>query len=440
MGSIFSEQAFDFFLTVRISVFYEEKSRAGDFSDFKLLMGNKKLLFFHQILVAQLFLMKAIIITLIWAALIQGVLLSGLYLFSKKHKSFANLLLGLFLLTIVYEGFTTFIPNESIGSYPLNYYFALPVVKLFYPLLFFHYILEKVGRSERYRIFFRLHYFLAFVIFSFTFVNLALYFGNGQKIEDYLSMDTVDLIFMLQQYYTFLLIIVVLGISIKELNHYKKIVYKNYSDFEMLNIRWLWLFTLSIIPIILAWGFNLVFIAIMKANNDTLELATWFFVFAFMYFVSFQAYKQKNLFENTSDASISENGQGTIVQYKKHNIPSKTIELSEDKVLEKRIRNYMSTNEPYLDASLSIYQLSEQLDMNVRDLSQFINHKLDKHFFDFVNEYRIKKAMEVLADPKNGKMTVLEILYEVGFNSKSSFNTVFKKYTGKTPTQYRKSV
>ena len=111
-----------------MSVFYEGKRRLGDFSDFKYLTGNKKLLFFHQIVVAQLFLMKAIIITLIWAALIQGVLLSGLYLFSKKHKSFANFLLGLFLLAIVYEGFTTFIPNESIGSYSLNYYFALPVV------------------------------------------------------------------------------------------------------------------------------------------------------------------------------------------------------------------------------------------------------------------------------------------------------------------------
>ena len=79
--------------------------------------------------------------------------------------------------------------------------------------------------------------------------------------------------------------------------------------------------------------------------------------------------------------------------------------------------------------------------MNIpdRELSALINHKLNQHFFDFVNEYRIKKAMEILRDPENDRMTVLEILYEVGFNSKSSFNTVFKKYCGQTPTQYRKS-
>ena len=66
------------------------------------------------------------------------------------------------------------------------------------------------------------------------------------------------------------------------------------------------------------------------------------------------------------------------------------------------------------------------------------NHNLNQHFFDFVNEYRIKKAMEILADASKNHLTVLEILYEVGFNSKSSFNTAFKKYTKQTPTEYRK--
>ena len=59
--------------------------------------------------------------------------------------------------------------------------------------------------------------------------------------------------------------------------------------------------------------------------------------------------------------------------------------------------------------------------------------------FDFVNEFRIKEAMNILKDTSKSKLTILEILYEVGFNSKSSFNTAFKKHTGKTPTQHRKS-
>ncbi len=104
-----------------------------------------------------------------------------------------------------------------------------------------------------------------------------------------------------------------------------------------------------------------------------------------------------------------------------------------------RLKKYMSDQEPYLDPSLTIQQLSNQINMPVRDLSILINHHMDQHFFDFVNEYRIQKAMGILRNQSKNNLTVLEILYEVGFNSKSSFNTSFKKYTELTPTAYRNS-
>lgn len=102
------------------------------------------------------------------------------------------------------------------------------------------------------------------------------------------------------------------------------------------------------------------------------------------------------------------------------------------------LKNFMLEKEPYLDSSLTIQDLSAQVKMPVKDLSALINLNMDKHFFDFVNEYRIEKAMQILKDPSQQELTVLEILYRVGFNSKSSFNTSFKKYTGKTPTDFRK--
>jgi AraC-like DNA-binding protein len=97
----------------------------------------------------------------------------------------------------------------------------------------------------------------------------------------------------------------------------------------------------------------------------------------------------------------------------------------------------MVNDEPFLDASLTIEDLSKQMNFETKDLSILINHHLNQHFFDFVNGYRIRKAMGILKDPEKKDLTILEILYEVGFNSKSSFNTAFKKHTNKTPTQYR---
>jgi len=66
-----------------------------------------------------------------------------------------------------------------------------------------------------------------------------------------------------------------------------------------------------------------------------------------------------------------------------------------------------------------------------------INENTGQNFFDFVNRYRIGEAKRMLTDPTDKKITVQEILYVVGFNSKSSFNTLFKKYTGVTPSEFK---
>ncbi len=104
-----------------------------------------------------------------------------------------------------------------------------------------------------------------------------------------------------------------------------------------------------------------------------------------------------------------------------------------------QVKDFMIKEEPFLDASLTVKSLSEKIDIQHRELSILINQELGQHFFDFINKYRIEKAMSILKDPSKKKHTVLEILYEVGFNSKSSFNTAFKKHTGTTPTAYRRS-
>lgn len=105
-----------------------------------------------------------------------------------------------------------------------------------------------------------------------------------------------------------------------------------------------------------------------------------------------------------------------------------------------KLKKYMVDEKPFLDPALTIQDVSKEMNVPVRELSVLINHQLGQHFYDFVNTYRIENAMEILKDPSKTKVTILEILYEVGFNSKSSFNTAFKKHTGNTPTAYRKAL
>ncbi len=131
-----------------------------------------------------------------------------------------------------------------------------------------------------------------------------------------------------------------------------------------------------------------------------------------------------------------------IINESLNNNSHATTDRSENAIVTSQIellKDYMITHEPYLNPSLTIQEIATQINIPVRELSVLINHYINQHFFDFVNEYRIKKAMEILRNNSDNSLTILEILYKVGFNSKSSFNTSFKKYTGVTPTNYRNS-
>ncbi|KAF2081036.1 helix-turn-helix domain-containing protein [Flavobacterium sharifuzzamanii] len=128
-----------------------------------------------------------------------------------------------------------------------------------------------------------------------------------------------------------------------------------------------------------------------------------------------------------------------IVSEEKTNTPTVVGEKEYNEELLK-LQRYMNEKKPFLNPSLTIQDVSNEIQIPVRDLSLLINHKLEQHFYDFINAYRIEDAKNILKDITKSKVTILEILYEVGFNSKSSFNTAFKKHTGFTPTDFRKSL
>ena len=114
------------------------------------------------------------------------------------------------------------------------------------------------------------------------------------------------------------------------------------------------------------------------------------------------------------------------------------LPISEKKRIHNELLHYMETHKPYLEPELTIVELAKMLSIKPKTLSQVINESLQQNFFDFINRYRIEEAKRLLKDPKDKNITVSEILYEVGFNSRSSFYALFKKYTGITPNDYKK--
>ncbi|MEE9117113.1 MAG: helix-turn-helix domain-containing protein, partial [Calditrichia bacterium] len=104
------------------------------------------------------------------------------------------------------------------------------------------------------------------------------------------------------------------------------------------------------------------------------------------------------------------------------------------------LKTIMEEKKPYTDSNLSLHQLSEMLEMTPHNLSEVINTGLNQNFFDYVNYFRVEKVKKDLSDDQKRYFKLLSIALDAGFNSKSSFNVIFKKQTGMTPSEYRDKV
>jgi len=117
--------------------------------------------------------------------------------------------------------------------------------------------------------------------------------------------------------------------------------------------------------------------------------------------------------------------------------PNDSTKLEGKEALLQKLKQHLETSKPYLNPEVTLNELAQQLNVPARQLSTLINQELGQTFFDMINHYRIEEAKRRIRESEDEKLTILEVMYQVGFNSKSSFNTAFKKYTGVTPSDYK---
>jgi AraC-like DNA-binding protein len=224
----------------------------------------------------------------------------------------------------------------------------------------------------------------------------------------------------------------------KHLIRYRKIVVENYSDADRLNKSWLtqliYLFTLSYIIGLGRMYFR--FSDFYEYERLVLTILITSVLLSICW-ILWQALHKPNLFTGVS-STIEVIDEQVASQENSSDPTISVIETEKYDAIVLRLRGYMQQSKPFLDPSLSVETLAEKINLPSSELSLIINRVIGQHFFDFVNSYRINLAGEILIANEQHPKTVLEILYEVGFNSKSSFNTAFKKHFLMTPSQYRK--
>ena len=109
-----------------------------------------------------------------------------------------------------------------------------------------------------------------------------------------------------------------------------------------------------------------------------------------------------------------------------------------DESLKSQLVNLMQDSEPYIDPEFNLHQLSELMGVKKQMISDLIHVGFDSNFYDFINEHRVKKFVQISQDENYSHLKYLALAYQAGFNSKTTFYKAFKKCTGQTPSQYFK--
>ncbi|AIY66609.1 helix-turn-helix domain-containing protein [Pseudoalteromonas piratica] len=220
--------------------------------------------------------------------------------------------------------------------------------------------------------------------------------------------------------------------TIVRLNRYRAHLKDIFATTEQKEMGWLTALALLVgIP----WGLfavNLTLNNLLFPSDMYTPFSSLLLLIAVIFLATWSL-RQKPGFEEIFDEIIKDDEPSALS--KKQN-KYKTSALTEDnlKHIADKLENAMQQKQLYLNAALSLPLLAKSINTSPNYISQTLNERLNVNFFDYVNGYRVKHAKNELT---NSNKTVLDIAMDAGFNSKSAFYTAFKKYTGKTPVQYK---
>ncbi|WBS73526.1 helix-turn-helix domain-containing protein [Elizabethkingia meningoseptica] len=207
------------------------------------------------------------------------------------------------------------------------------------------------------------------------------------------------------------------------------------SDTESINLQWLIKLSLLLfITIVITVCYELFNAFIYKMHqNLAMDLLFLFIVYSSFYHIL----RQKEIYPVSKmqlEELLSIELESEEKTEKKKLIPDQDFEA-----LKQELLSLMETQKPYLDGELNLLKLSELININAHQLSYLLNNGFNENFFQFVNKYRVEHAKKLLSGDPSKKFSILGIAFESGFNSKTSFNTIFKKTMGITPSEFRKS-
>jgi AraC-like DNA-binding protein len=336
-------------------------------------------------------------------------------LISKKKKSAPDRILTLWMFLVLFHLFLSYLfVTGDIYDFPFLLGIEQPF-PLMHGIFLYLYVSFLTNQLPKRRGLLLLHAIppAALYLYLITFFILP----ASQKIEVYRHHgEGYELYLLIKRYAISFSGIVYVTWSAILLGKHKKTISDQFSDLEKVNLQWLK---------ILTFGVGCIWILVIFFRSDMLTMAG---VVVFVYLIGFFGVRQAVIFvpgEVTGDETEPR---------KKYPKSGLTEEAAVQ--LHQSLTQLMTGEALYKKSDLSINDLASRLGVHPNYLSQIINQKERKNFYDYVNGFRFEEFKRLVSLQKNRQYTLLSLAYDCGFSSKSSFNRYFKKATGQTPSEY----
>jgi len=320
-----------------------------------------------------------------------------------------------------------------LNNLNINIFDLIIILGAIQGLLLSLFLYRKETQKSKALIFLTLFIFKDFLLFGpylFQFfwqlILLILSFKNEPFLREhvYQIIQVNDIIDIVALIYGWMCLI----LSLYKINQYEEAILENYAEVSNISLAWVKRLILLLIIILILWSIPTLYEIIWNRPSLEIFYPMWIGMSVLIYWIGYTMYFKKDgdQVELVHEEKITPN-------------PSKALSEKTELYYQSLIQ-LMETEKPYLNQDLNLKILALQLNLSGGYLSQIINQYEQKNFFDFVNSYRVKTVKEKMTDASLDHLSLLGIAFESGFKSKSTFNLSFKKLTGQTPTQFKKSL
>jgi len=216
---------------------------------------------------------------------------------------------------------------------------------------------------------------------------------------------------------------------------------EHFSSLERMNLRWLrslTLICLLFLTLFLIFNRSQVMLAGYFDIDALAPSAPFIFLVFIVYFIGTAATFQSSLVRGDESVENVENPI-TTEEIKSSKYGRSGLSPEEAEKHKTLLEQTMRDEKLYLECDLTLPDFAKQTGLTTHQVSQIINEQMNQSFFSFVSNYRIELARQIMNDPKTRNMPIVDVAMEVGFKSKSSFYNAFKKATGMTPSQFKKT-